>query len=65
MTDMKEIKKMKDKDLAALVEEKRESVRSFRFGAGSRDVRAVRTAKKEIARVLGELTTRNKQVDAK
>ena len=58
MTNMKEIKKMNDKDLASFIEEKRESIRNFRFNAAARDVRAVRTAKKEIARGLTELTTR-------
>jgi len=57
---MKEIKKMNDKDLASFIEEKREAVRNFRFNSASRDVRAVRTAKKEIARGLTELTTRSK-----
>ena len=68
MQTMKEITKMKDKDLVDLVEEKRESVRNTRFNASARDVRAVRTAKKEIARALTELTTRKKlesKTDAK
>lgn len=61
MTDMKDIKKKSDKDLVSFVDEKREEVRSFRFGvagAGARDVRKVRTAKKDIARGLTELNTR-------
>ncbi|MFT5036728.1 MAG: ribosomal protein L29 [Candidatus Azotimanducaceae bacterium] len=61
MTKMKDIQKKNDKDLVAFVEEKREEVRSFRFGtagAGTRDVRKVRDAKKDIARGLTEQTVR-------
>ena len=61
---MKEIKKMNDKDLASFVKEKREEIRAFRFNAAARDVRAVRTARKEIARGLTELTSRKKDADA-
>ena len=60
---MKDIQKKSDKDLVAHVNEKREEVRKFRFGtagAGARDVRAVRTAKKEIARSLTELNARKR-----
>ena len=60
MTNMKEIKKMNDKDLAKFVEDKREEIRNFRFNAAARDVRSVRTARKEIARGLTELTARLK-----
>jgi ribosomal protein L29 len=58
---MKEIQKKDEKHLVEYIKEKREEVRSFRFGvagAGTRNVRAVRTAKKEIARSLFELTAR-------
>lgn len=63
MSTMKEIQKMDDKNLVKYVEEKREEVRSFRFGtagAGTRNVRAVRQAKKEIARSLFELSSRKR-----
>lgn len=60
---MKDIKKMNDKDLAAFVEEKREEVRSSRFGAVNRNVKAVHTAKVEIARALTELTARTKEAN--
>ena len=63
MSNYKEIQKKSDKDLVSHVQEKREEVRTFRFGtagAGTRDVRAVRNAKKEIARSLTELTARKK-----
>lgn len=58
---MKEIRKKDEKALVAYVQEKREEVRTFRFGtagASTRNVRAVRAAKKEIARSLSELSAR-------
>lgn len=64
----KEIQKKDDKALVALVTDKREAVRAFRFGnAGSstRDVRQVRTDKKEIARALTELNTRAQRESSK
>lgn len=57
---MKEIQKKDDKGLIAYVQEKREEVRAARFGAGTRNVRAIRTAKKEIARSLFELASRTR-----
>jgi ribosomal protein L29 len=63
MSNMKEIRKKDDKGLVAYVGEKREEVRAFRFGtagAGTRNVRAVRFAKKEIARALTELNARKR-----
>lgn len=61
---MKEIRKKETGSLAEYVKEKREEVRSFRFGtagASTRNVRSVRAAKKEIARSLTELTARRAQ----
>ena len=49
---------MNDKDLAELIRKEREAVRSYRFSAGARDVRAVRTSKKHIAQALTEITRR-------
>lgn len=60
MTEMKEIKKMNDKELADFVAEKREEVRSTRFGGASRNVRAIRMARRDIARAMTELTARTK-----
>ncbi len=63
MITMKEIRKKDEKGLIEYVNEKREEVRAFRFGTssgGTRDVRAVRTAKKEIARSLTELSARKR-----
>jgi len=62
MTKMKEIEKKSDAELTAFVSEKREVVRQARFGTGSRDVKATRTAKKEIARALTLLNSRAKTV---
>jgi len=61
MNKMNDIRKMKADELNTLVKEKRETVRGFRFGTGGRDVRAKRSAKKEIARALTELTARTHQ----
>lgn len=61
MSNYKDIQKKSDKDLIEAVQAKREEVRKFRFnvaGAGTRDVRAIRAAKKEIAQSLTELTAR-------
>lgn len=61
MTSMKDIEKKNDKDLTAFINEKREEVRHFRFGvagAGTRDVKKARNAKKEIARALTLQNTR-------
>lgn len=60
---VKDIKKKNEKDLAKLLTEKREEVRTFRFniaGSNTRDVRAVRTAKRDVARILTELNARAK-----
>jgi ribosomal protein L29 len=64
MSKMKDIRKKNEKDLREYVKEKREEVRSFRFsvaGASTRNVRAARAAKKEIARSLTELTARTRE----
>lgn len=55
--------KKKDSELAELLAEKREEVRTFRFnaaGSALRDVRAVRLAKKSIARILTERSARSR-----
>jgi ribosomal protein L29 len=58
---MKELAKKTDKELKDILAEKREFVRSFRFGmAGSatRDTKAGKNAKHDIARVMTELSRR-------
>lgn len=61
---MKEIKTLKDVDLGKTLNDKRESLRNFRFGsAGSktRNVKEGRTVRKDIARILTEMNSRNKK----
>jgi len=61
---MKDLKDKNEKDLKKMLAEKKESLRSFRFGvAGSkvRNVREGRNLKKEIARIFTELSLRDKQ----
>lgn len=58
MKTMADIRKMSEKELQEMVNERREEMRAFRFNKAARDVRAVRTARHEIARALTELTAR-------
>lgn len=61
---MKDLKEKNEKDLKNILQEKREALRSFRFGiAGSkvRNVKEGKNVKKDIARILTELSSRNKQ----
>lgn len=61
---MKEIRTLKDIDLGKTLNDKRESLRNFRFGsAGSktRNVKEGRATRKEIARILTEMNSRNKK----
>ncbi len=63
MSKYKDIQKKNDKDLVAFVQEQRELLRVNRFassGAGNADVKAVRIAKKDIARSLTELNARKR-----
>lgn len=64
MTKMTEIKKMKDSDLASMVAEKREVMRSFNFGTAGKDVSSARMARKDIARALTELQARREAPSA-
>jgi len=60
---MKDIKNKGDAELKNLAHEKRNSLRDFRFGvAGSkvRNTREGRNLRKDIARIEGELSSRNK-----
>lgn len=57
-----------EKDLVTEVGVQREAIRAFRFsvsGSSTRDVRAVRTAKKEVARGLTELNRRKREERSK
>lgn len=49
---------MKDSELVTLVAEKRELLRSGRFGTGGKDVTVASAARKEVARALTELKAR-------
>ncbi len=58
---MSEFKNKTDKELAESIAEKRELLRTFRFGiAGSktRNVKEGMTVKRDIARILTELSSR-------
>jgi len=58
---MKEYKDKSEQDLVKLLNEKQAAVRAFRFGiAGSktRNVKEGKTFKKDIARIMTELTSR-------
>lgn len=58
---MTEIKKKSSEELAKLLDEKKEEVRSFRFGvagAAKKNVKAPLLARKEIARILTEQSSR-------
>ncbi|MEK7463825.1 MAG: 50S ribosomal protein L29 [Patescibacteria group bacterium] len=60
---MKEYKNKTEQDLKKLIAEKREALRHFRFGsAGSKtkNVKIGKTTKKEIARIMTEMSLRAK-----
>ena len=61
---MQDITKMKDAELAELIREKREASRGHRFNPASQDVRAIRGAKKDVARALTELNRRAREAAA-
>ena len=61
---IKEIKEKQDKELHKLLEEKRKSLRIFRFGISGSKVKNVkegRDTKKDIARILTEIHERAKK----
>lgn len=60
---MKEIRVLKDNDLAKFIRDKREELRMFRFGsAGSktRNVKLARQLRTSIAQAMTEVSTRKK-----
>jgi len=60
---MKELKNKNPQELKKLISEKRDILRDFRFGStGSKtkNVKLSRTTKKEIARIMTELSLRSK-----
>lgn len=67
MAHMTEIQKKKDAELRAFVEEKREILRKERFaiaGSKGRDVKKMRSDRRDIARALTELARRRKEAAA-
>lgn len=61
MAKKTEHRKLGDTELRTQVAAKREELRAFRFGGAGgrkRDVRAGRTARKEVARMLTEIRAR-------
>jgi|GEM_PF-452445 len=59
---MKEIKKISDKDLLKTIDEKRVALKEFRLGSSGsklKDVKAGRNLRKDIARLLTEVSARN------
>lgn len=60
-----DFKKNTDADLIKTLAQKREELRTFRFGTAgsvSRDVKAFHTNKKDVARILTELNVRSQSV---
>ena len=60
---MKSLKEKEKKDLEKLLLEKRKALRIFRFsisGSKVKDVKEGKNIRKEIARILTELSARNK-----
>jgi len=63
MSNYKDIQKKSDSEIVSFVQEQRETLRKARFagaGAGTSDVKAVRTARKDVARSLTELNARKR-----
>lgn len=59
MTNMNDIKKMKDAEVHAFINEKREVVRAAGFGTAGKNAHSGRDARKDIARALTELQARS------
>jgi ribosomal protein L29 len=62
---MKELKNKTPQEITKLIAEKREVLRHFRFGsagAKTKNVKLSRTTKKEIARMMTELSLRKNTI---
>lgn len=60
--EMKEIAKKNKKDLVALLKEKRDSLRNFRFSVSGSSVRNIKEGgllRKDIARILTQLNKKD------
>ena len=65
---MTEFKDKNRKDLMKTLHEKKDSLQAFRFGGAgskSRNVKAGRNTRKDIARILTELTAQTKNISSK
>jgi len=59
----KELKTKSDKELEKALKDTREELRKFRFsqaGSSTRDVKAGKESRKQIARILTEISSRQK-----
>lgn len=66
MTNMQDIKKKSEAELTELVQSARETVRAERFkDKFSRKASIIQNAKREIARVLTELSARRRNLETK
>jgi ribosomal protein L29 len=66
MTDMQDLRKKSDAELAEMVQAARKSIKDERFkDAFSRKAAVIRNAKKEVARSLTELNTRRNSNETK
>jgi ribosomal protein L29 len=66
MTNMTDIRKKSELELAEVVQAARETLRTERFkDKFSRKANVIQGARKEIARVLTELTTRRRNPETK
>jgi len=62
---MKDLQKKNEKELSGILQELRKKLRDLRFGASGskvRNVKEVGQVRKDIARILTEVSRRNKQV---
>ena len=66
MTQMQDLRKKSDAELAEMVQASRKAIKDERFKDGmSRKAAVIRNAKKEVARSLTELNTRRRSNETK
>ena len=66
MTNMQDLRKKSDAELATKVQDARKAVQDERFkDAFSRKANIIRSSKKDVARSLTELTTRRRNNETK
>lgn len=62
--DKEELQQKSDADLKGFISEKREELRTLRFsgaGSGMRDTKSISRIKKDVARALTEMNSRNRK----